>query len=333
MRTVRSCLERVVWLLLGGYFLAVLLALLSALLRLLRACLIRRPRPERPLDSITIPEHAYRQPDPLIYSQFWLQQRGLAVTWQNPDIHLELGSAPGSPVNSFALAPDTEYRIFARIWNGSATAPAAGVRVEFSYLDFGIGGQPAPIGYSDVDLAVKGAAGLPAIASIAWRTPPTPGHYCLQVRIIWPFDADPDNNLGQHNVDVQPLNSPTARFTVPLQNPDRYPVTIRLATDAYALPRRRPCPPRPVDPAEHERQTRTDHDPRRYPMPEGWRVDLGELGEEASILLAPGESRAVPVTVTAPDGFSGRQVVNVHGYDGARLIGGVTLFAEGNVDG
>ncbi len=210
--------------------------LLVALVRLLRPCLTRRPTPDRPADSGTIPERAYRQPDPLIYSQFWLQQRGLAVTWQNPDIHLELGSAPGAAVDSSALLPDTEYRISARIWNGSTDAPAVGVGVELSYLDFGIGGLSVPIGSTDVDLGVKGAAGTPAVATVAWRTPATPGHYCLQANVIWPFDADPGNNLGQHNIDVRPLNSPTARFTVPVRNPGRRPMAVRLGVDAYALP-------------------------------------------------------------------------------------------------
>ena len=333
MRTARRRVERAVWCLVGGYLLAALLALLVALVRLLRACLGRRPRPDGPAESIAIPEHAYRQPDLLIYSQFWLQQRGLAVTWQNPDIHLELSSAPGTAVDSSALLPGTDYRVFARVWNGSTEAPAADVDVALSYLDFGIGGQPVAIGSTKVDVGVKGAAGTPAFAVVDWRTPATPGHYCLQAEIIWPFDADQGNHRGQHNVDVRPLNSPTARFVVPVRNPGRHPVTVRLTVDAYALPRRRPCPPRGSDPAERERRARSDHDPRRYPVPEGWRVALGGVDEVDRVRLVPGESREVTVTVTAPDGFAGRQVVNVHGYDGARLVGGVTLFAEGNADG
>jgi hypothetical protein len=33
---------------------------------------------------------------------------------------------------------------------------------------------------------------------------------------------------------------------------------------------------------------------------------------------------------TAPDGFSGRRALNVNGFAGDRLIGGVTLIAEGD---
>jgi hypothetical protein len=37
----------------------------------------------------------------------------------------------------------------------------------------------------------------------------------------------------------------------------------------------------------------------------------------------------VPVRLVAPDGFVGRRAVNVQGWDGHRLIGGVTLIGEG----
>src|SRR6476620_11603867 len=36
-----------------------------------------------------IPADVYRRPDPMIYSQPYLTSLGLAVTWDNPDIHLE----------------------------------------------------------------------------------------------------------------------------------------------------------------------------------------------------------------------------------------------------
>jgi hypothetical protein len=41
-----------------------------------------------------VPAHIYKRPDPMIYSQQYLMSLGLAVTWQNPDIHLELGGVP-----------------------------------------------------------------------------------------------------------------------------------------------------------------------------------------------------------------------------------------------
>src|SRR6202022_4729558 len=59
----------------------------------------------------TVPPWAYRQPDPLIYSQQYLQSLGLAVTWDNPDIHLELPALPGVPVDVHTLKPDTVYDV------------------------------------------------------------------------------------------------------------------------------------------------------------------------------------------------------------------------------
>ena len=84
-----------------------------------------------------MPAWAYRQPDPLIYSQPFLQAQGLAVTWDNPDIHVELASAPGIPVDSHSLSPDTNYVVVARIWNGSTTAPAVRLPVKVSYSSSG----------------------------------------------------------------------------------------------------------------------------------------------------------------------------------------------------
>src|SRR5271167_1900050 len=57
-----------------------------------------------------LPGHIYKQPDPMIYSQQYLLSKGLAVTWNNPDIHLELG---GVVVDSSDLKPSTTYDVIA----------------------------------------------------------------------------------------------------------------------------------------------------------------------------------------------------------------------------
>lgn len=307
-----------------------LLALLGWLLRLLFRAF--RPSPGR-RDRVRhrVPSHLYRRPDPLIYGQYYLQSLGLAVTWDNPDIQLARADQPGTPVDSHALDPDTEYIVTARIWNGSNYAPAIDMPVRFSYLDFGIGTVSHPIGQTAVDLPAKGAAGCPAFASVRWRTPTQAGHYCLQVELLWLDDANPQNNLGQHNTDVKALNSPRAAFAFPVRNDGPRRQALRLAADGYAIPRREPCEERPKDDDRRAREERARrrHDPRRHRVPEGWGIELAP----ERLVLAPGEQVDVRVNLSAPEGFRGRQAINVNAFDHAVLTGGVTLYAEGDADG
>jgi hypothetical protein len=153
-----------------------------------------------------IPPHTYKRPDPLIYSQLYLMSQGLAVTWDNPDIQLYDGL---SPVSSHELAPARTYSIRAQIWNGSTEAPAVNMLVRYFYLSFGAGALKHYIGQTLVDVPVKNAAGLPALAEVPGPRRP-PGHYCIQVELDWPDDAHPHNNLGQENVNVKKLNPPNA---------------------------------------------------------------------------------------------------------------------------
>lgn len=285
------------------------------------------------MQTHTVPEWAFRQPDPLIYSQAWLKSKGLAYTWDNPDIRLELPSQPGQPVDAHSLQPDTVYRVLARIWNGSLDAPVAQLPVDFSYLDFGIGGTALPIDTAVVNLPVKGAPGTPATAAVEWRTPATPGHYCLQVALEWPFDADPGNNLGQHNVDVKPLNSPRAAFAVPIRNSRRHRLPVRLEVDAYELTPLDPCSKQEAEEelATRRRRVVAQHGRGRHPIPEGWQIDLG--GAAQGLVLKPGGAQHVTVTITAPNGFSGRKAFNLSGLAGNDLMGGVTLVVTGDADG
>jgi hypothetical protein len=295
---------------------------------LVRLCQVMRREPtHRPGDG-TVPPWAYRQPDPLIYSQRYLLSQGLAVTWDNPDIHLERPSAPGTPVDSNTLDPATEYIVVARVWNGSTTAPAVQMPVKLSYLSFGIGTERHDVATGTTDLSVKGGSACPAFARIPWRTPPTPGHYCLQIELIWDDDANPQNNMGQHNTNVRALNSPHATFTFPARNDSGEARELRLEMDAYRIPAPEPCPP-PANPQEAERQRRAlaaRHQRGAWPIPAGWQVTV----DPPRMRLGSGESIDVSVDVTAPDGFRGRQAINVNALAGQSLVGGVTLYAEGN---
>ena len=163
---------------------------------------------------------------------------------------------------------------------------------------------------------------------MAWRTPPAAGHYCLQVELVWPDDAEPGNNLGQHNTDVKALNSPHAMFRFPARNDGAAARLLRLVADAYEIPPLQPCRPerRGHDAGPRRRELLARHNRAAWPVPEGWDVAV----EPAEARLGPGESIEVTVDITAPDGYRGRQVVNVHGFDGPDLVGGVTLYAEGS---
>jgi hypothetical protein len=267
----------------------------------------------------------------MIYDQRYLRSQGLAVTWINPDITIEQG---GVPVDPSSLTPSTTYDVVARIWNGSTNAPAIGLPVNFSYLNFGVGTQQNPIGQTKVNLGAKGAPGCPAFATQSWTTPATPGHYCLLVELVWPDDANPLNNVGQSNTDVKKLNSPHAAFTFDFENDEDARHAYRFAVDAYALPNRPSCegqkPAKTPMPSGHEIRARVEaarkeHGAAAFPVPDDWMVTV----EPAELELEGGASREVTVEVTAPDGFAGSKPFNVNAFDEAgRLVGGVSLVVE-----
>jgi hypothetical protein len=294
------------------------------------------PRPSRfsaykSDDCQHLPPHIYRRPDPMIYSQQYLMSKGLAVTWQNPDIHLELG---GVPVDSHNLKVNTTYDVIARIWNNALDAVVVNMPVEFSFLTFGIGTTKTPIATAATDVAAKGMPGCPAFVRVQWTTPPTAGHFCLVVEFTWADDANPFNNVGQHNTDVKPLNSPHAAFTVPVRNAARERREVALSVDAYTLPVLPECGrlavvdnPRPSREAvlRRLRAIAEATNPANFPVPAGWTVTVAP----AALALAGGEQRDVVVDITAPDGFAGAKTFNVNGFAGAAPLGGVTLTVKG----
>jgi hypothetical protein len=309
-----------------------LLALLLWLRRVLALWRRRRTSRDRghQLDErcgIYIPPSIYKRPDPLIYCQDFLMAQGLAVTWDNPDIRLFRDDVP---VPSSALVPDTLYEVRATIWNGSFDAPALGLPVHLSYLSFGIGAGEHHVGSTSVDLPIKGVAGHPATAVLHWRTPDAAGHYCLRVRLEWPDDANPNNNLGQENTTVRSPQSP-AWFEVPVRNAMGYRREFQLTVDAYEQrpvdPCEQPRKPHPSRRAESEARwavARQTHGWDTFPVPLGWRVTV----EPAELVLDALEERVVRVGIEPPDGFRGRKGFNVNGFSEGSLVGGVTLYVE-----
>ena len=303
---------------------------------------IKDHRRGRPLNCApkcaVIPPAVYKRADPLIYSQQYLREQGLAVTWNNPDIQLY---ETGVPVSSSALKPNTKYEIDATISNNSTDAPAVGMPVEFAFLSFGVGSALSAIGTQTINLPVKGAPGHPAHAKQTWITPGA-GHYCLKVKLIWPDDANPKNNLGQENTNVVAATSPAiARF--PVRNEDTIPKVIRMIADAYQIPEKMDCRKKPgkrgsdrkhpkhrkravfIPPSEEDADwtlARVRHDPEAFPIPPGWAVEIAPSNFE----LAPNASREVTVTITPPNDFRGQRPFNVNAMHGRDLLGGVTLF-------
>lgn len=300
---------------------------------------VRRGRPLRCTPRCaTVRPDVYKRADPLIYSQTYLMEQGLAVTWDNPDIQLYDG---GTPISSSQLQAGRTYDVVATIHNNSTDAPAVGLLVEFSFRSFGVGAATTTLGTTVVDLPVKGSPNHPANTKIAWTTPATPGHYCLLVRLIWPDDANPKNNIGQENTNVGTAASP-AVFQFPVRNEDTIRKRIRMTADAYTIPARVPCDKRPT-PQDSDRRyadrkridvflppleeaadwtlARVRHGAAAFPIPPDWSVRIVPPEFE----LAPGAVENVTVTITPPDSFRGDRSFNINAMYGAALLGGVTL--------
>ncbi len=301
--------------------------LLKRAWRLLKARWVRRklPHPDREVSvrCVTTDHPSVHRPDPCIYSQSFLMQQGLPVTWDNPDIVIR---RDGIVVPEGQLLPNTLYEIEGSIWNNSYDAPVVAMRVDFSFISFGIGTTTTPIGSAFVDIGVKGSLRHPGRVTVPWTTPATPGHYCIQVKLNWIDDANPDNNLGQNNVDVAQAASP-AQFTFPLRNPFPKEGLFTFTVDTYRLPALEPCaetPRRPDEPrSERIRRIAARHRSGNLGIPPGWAVAIAP----DTVALAPGDEVAIQVAITPPGGFIGEQSFNINAFGDGAFAGGVTLVA------
>jgi len=259
---------------------------------------------------------ALKRPDPFLYSQYYLMHLGIPVTWDNPDIYIFEGNTAVDPHN---LEPSTDYTLVARIWNNSTDVPVVDLGVLFTYLSFGMGMQSHAIAATKTDLNVKGLPGCPAFAAVPWKTPPTAGHYCVQVLLEPPDDSNWLNNLGQRNMDVaQPASPATFEFDVGNHALPR-PRRVHFTVDTYAIPPLPPCDDRPPNDVRlRELKRSAPH------IPEGWTVQL----TPSELVLAPGEEKTVKAEITPSPGFAGRMPINVHALDDAACFGGVTLVVE-----
>lgn len=314
-----------------------MVALIRAIWFLLCRLLHRRrsPRHEETGCCIDLTPDVYKRADPLIYSQYYLMARGLAVTWDNPDIDIFDGAAPVTG----PLLANHRYRVRVRVWNGSYDAPAVGVGVALSYLSFGAQTVSHAVGSTGINLGAKATGTCPAFAEFGWTTPPDGGHYCLQAQLTWADDANPDNNLGQKNVTVAIAHSP-AEFKFMVRNEASVTRRFVLEADCYALPRPRPCLevpharderpiPRLVESEQRWAAALQEQSYGQFPVPNEWLVRI--LPE--SLSLAPREEASVEVLIEPADpAFRGSKAFNIHTFaiseSGAReMTGGVTLTA------
>ena len=147
---------------------------------------------------VYIPERIINRPDPLIYSQFLLMQLSQPVTWDNPDVAIFLN---GVEQYTYDLLVDTEYDVVITIHNSSREKPAVNTRVEVRWIEFGAGAQIRhPISTLSANVPV-----WPGVAQVQtrWRTPATPGHFCIEVELFHPEDGNPANNRGWNNTQVR----------------------------------------------------------------------------------------------------------------------------------
>ena len=274
----------------------------------------------------------------MIYDQYYLMAQGLAVTWDNPDI--QLYDSHGNSAAPYGLTPNTDYQVVVRIWNNSYAAPAVGLPVFLSFLSFGIGTTSTPVGATSTNLGVKGSAQCPAYAKFTWHTPQAPGHYCLQARLVWPDDANPNNNLGQKNTQVGQVSSP-AEFVIAIHNQATVRRRFEIEADMYQLPvlpscsEQRPGGATQGRYAESQARWRAALETQAYgksPVTAAWKVSI-----TPSVLdLAPDQTTNVAVSIEpAAGGFVGTQPFNLHGFasapTGPRLLtGGVTLYVQGS---
>jgi hypothetical protein len=282
------------------------------------------PHPDKDGEAgcITTDHPSVRRPDPCIYSQQHLMSLGLPVTWDNPDIVIRRN---GVVVPEGELLPATQYEVEATIWNNSYDAPVAGMRVDFSFLSFGVGATSTAIGSTVVDVGAKGTPQHPARTTVLWTTPPAPGHFCLQVQFFWIDDKVPGNNLGQNNVNVVAAASP-ALFTFQLRNAFQKPARFTFAVDTYRLPDADVCPatkPEPEPRVERMKRLVARHRALAGPVPPGWTFTI----TPDAVSLGPGDEVAINVAADPPPGFVGAQTFNVNAFGDGVLAGGVTLVA------
>jgi hypothetical protein len=169
-------------------------------------CTLTREKTPEGDPCVTIPGHLLHKPDPCIYDQFLLMQLNQPVTWDNPDVRIFLG---GVEQYTYNLTADTRYDLEITVHNSSRDKPALGTTVYIRWVEFGAGGQTRHV----IDTLTADVPLWPGVSVVPtqWRTPATPGHYCIEVELQHPDDGNPSNNVGWNNTQVHAAHSEVRR--------------------------------------------------------------------------------------------------------------------------
>lgn len=178
--------------------------------------LTRRARPQ---DCCFTPPVPPRRPDPAIYSQLEILERGLTVplSWNSPDINSN--SQPGTLLS-------TGVDVYVR--NLSTVASAANVRVDVLLHRFGIGFPRDLVGGQLLSIAPGAQTSFTApYPQQVLAGEPRVG---IEVRITHPTDADTGNNVGFQAIDWLATSAVGRSFAVdfPVRNPSPAAQDIRV---------------------------------------------------------------------------------------------------------
>jgi hypothetical protein len=120
------------------------------------------------------------------------------VTWDNPDVKIFFN---GVEQYTYDLTANTQYDLEITIHNSSREKPALGSRIDVKWVEFGAGGHIRhAISSHLIDVPVWPNV---QVVHTTWRTPASPGHYCIEVDIDHPDDGNPSNNRGWNNTVVK----------------------------------------------------------------------------------------------------------------------------------
>jgi hypothetical protein len=164
---------------------------------LCKLCHILFKRPKRGDPCVYIPERIINRPDPCIYDQFLLMKLDQPVTWDNPDVALFLN---GVEQYTYGLTVSTTYEVVITVHNSSRDKRADGTLVDVRWIEFGAGGQIR----HHITTLTANVPVWPGVTQVqtVWKTPASPGHYCIEVELSHPEDGNPSNNLGWNNTQV-----------------------------------------------------------------------------------------------------------------------------------